>query len=67
MATLQTHAGAAGTDPNGRIRDPTDLTRRWHPSRHWKKWKSRDFVAGNSWNVKREDLIDIVWDFSLNQ
>ena len=37
------------------------LTRRWHPSSHWKKWKSRESLRGNAWNVKREDTIDIEW------
>ena len=43
------------------------LTRRWHPSSHWKKWKSRELLAGDAWNVKREDIIDIAWHFSPNQ
>ena len=29
--------------------------------------ESRESLAGNAWNVMREDTIDIEWRFSLNQ
>ena len=40
------------------------LTRRWHPSTHWKKRKSRELLAGSACNVKREDAI---MDIELNR
>ena len=31
------------------------------------KWKSRELLANNAWNVKREDTINIEWRFSPNR
>ena len=35
--------------------------------KHLKKLKSKESLGGNAWNVKREDIIDIEWRFSLNR
>ena len=40
--------------------------RLWHPSSHLKKLKTRESLCGNAGNVKREEITDIEWRFSLN-
>ena len=35
--------------------------------KHLKKLKSKELLGGNAWNVKREDIIDVEWRFSLNR
>ena len=43
------------------------LTRHWHPLSHLSKLKSKGSSDGNDWNVKREDITDVEWRFSLSQ
>ena len=43
------------------------LTRRWHPSCHWRMLKPKESLGGNDWNEKREDITINVYRFLLNQ